>query len=585
MSIFSKVRETVVGMIVGARMGGTGLSNISDFIDDALEDQDRAKGGDKFKAVGPKLDSWNSLEAGALAELELALEDSSWRDLAAPLGMFQFTRTAITKMISLSRIMYLVNPLIHRAVTVQELYVWGSGCEIKATDPTVQEVLDDFHKDPKNQSVIGENWQEREREQRIDGNTFFVVFTNRLKGIARIRILSTEYVNSIIFNPEDSKEPWFYKRIVTLTGLDENGKPVSPAADGSSYVLMPDVHYNPIYKRTTYDGIPIKWDAPIMHVKTGGLSMFSFGIPEMFSAINWATAYKKMLENFATVVAAYARWSMKLTGAAGKKGVAAAKNKLGTQINGLTNLIDTNPPPNTGSIMPLSGNMDIQPIKTARATTGPDEARALRTMVSAGTDTPEHFFGDSDVGNLATSKTLDRPTELKMISRQTMWENVIQDLNRYIILISITSPYGKLRQAGWTYTSARDPFDNTLLINIIDPADRVRTTKVRFPPILQQDVGDRVSAVVKAITLGGSPAEGIIPDRGEAYEWIAESLGKENPEQLRASAYPKTVKQGFADPKVDQDIAMVKAEAASKTADAAQTKANQSPPKPTPASK
>jgi hypothetical protein len=54
-------------------------------------------------------------------------------------------------------------------------------------------------------------------------------------------------------------------------------------------------------------------------------------------------------------------------------------------------------------------------------------------MVAAATGMPEFFFGDANVGNHATAKTLDRPTELKFLDRQTLWADIHQDILQYVI--------------------------------------------------------------------------------------------------------------------------------------------------------
>ena len=41
--------------------------------------------------------------------------------------------------------------------------------------------------------------------------------------------------------------------------------------------------------------------------------------------------------------------------------------------------------------------------------------------------------GDLDQGNLATAKTLDRPTELAMMDRQQLWADIFQRLINYQI--------------------------------------------------------------------------------------------------------------------------------------------------------
>ena len=66
-------------------------------------------------------------------------------------------------------------------------------------------------------------------------------------------------------------------------------------------------------------------------------------------------------------------------------------------------------------------------------------------MVAAATGLPESFFGDVSVGTLATARSLDRPTELKFHSRQTLWADVLRDLLGYVIDQAVTAPRGQLQ--------------------------------------------------------------------------------------------------------------------------------------------
>lgn len=572
MKILDSIRDRVSGLLIGGDAIQLQIKQSQEAINELYERAELNEMEAQSLAIELKAKE-------SIADLELSLDDVGWRDLdgVGSTQLWNFSRAAISKMVKLSRLMYIANPLMRRAVTVQELYVWGSGCTIKAENETVNEVLEDFFKDPKNQCVIGDNWAEREREQRIDGNTFFVFFRNRENGAIRVRLLAVDEIVQVICNPDDAKEPWFYKRsgYTDLNGVVQEAR------------LYPDIDYNPRVKPRVYgiDYLAVEWDKPVLHVKTGGLSMMRFGMPELFSAIPWATAYKKILENFATILAAYARVAMQIKNNPGKKGIAASKAKLGTGVQGATQAVDNNPPTNTASWFLASGGVELSAVKTAHSTTGPDEARALRSMVAAGSDTPEHFFGDSDIGNFATSTTLDRPTELKMVARQNMWAGVMGRMARYVITSSASAPQGKLRGAGYTVTVYYDQFDGTAGVLITPPEGENKKFQVTFPSILERDVTDRVRSVVQAATLGGSPAEGIIKDRRLLFKLLMEALGQKDADGLTAQLYPQTLEQGFIDPadaaknaKTEADAKKGLADAALKSADAKMKIANKPRP-------
>lgn len=581
MSVIKDARDALVGALVGANLGAEQLTKLVDDID-----QERTK-------YAMDAESKEMLAKEGLADLELAFEDVGWRDLTSYYGIWKFNRATLRRVVALSRIMYVVNPLIKRAVTVQELYVWGAGCRIKAKDPVVDEVLQEFFEDPKNQKVIGqgeEGWVQREREQRIDGNQFLAFFTNRVTGSVRVRLLPYDVVEDILYNPQDNKEVWFYKRSMATSGIldSEISVDTTTVPTQGMNVLYPDIGWNPTFRPVSFGTSPvvIDWNVRILHIKTGSLSSMKFGLPELYSALNWATAYKRILENFATILAAYARIAMKMTGLAGKKGAAAAKSKLNTAVSNAETR-DTNPPTNTASWMALAGNVDIQPVKTAHSTTAPDEARALRSMVASGADLPEHFFGDSDVGNFATSETLDRPTELKMIARQTMWRVVILQISRYVIEQSALAVEGTLRLAGYRAKESADRFDRrTLSVTVTPPEKGSLAVEVTFPNITERAITDRVRALVNAATLNGRKAEGIFPDRKYLFKLMLEALGVHNVDELVQEYYPKSVEQGFVDPADDAENSRIEAEAKRTTAEASEMAAQATKTqaeKPTPA--
>ncbi len=550
MNFVSRMRDRWVGARAGLSLGANHMSATADLAEEALI-QGREHVFEGGGSPDPLATEFRGVLESAFEELStsFAVEDRGWLG-GNNSSTFNFTRATLRRIVNLSRVMYLINPLIKRVTTVQELYVWGRGVQVVAENEDVQEVLDDFFKNRKNQRVIGDAWPERERQQRTDGNTFFVFYRNKQNGAARVRLLPFDQVQGIVFNPEDIKEPRFYLRTSNVGNTDAGFLVQDQVVTDSvkENTLYPDWDYRPIVKPPrTKDGTRINWDTCTYHLKTGALDMMYFGLPELFSAHGWATGYKRILENFATILAAYARLAYQISGLPGKAGVAASKNRMKTGVeNGRVR--DTNPPTNTASWALLSGAADVKPIKTAGSTTGPDEARALRSMVAAGSDTPEHFLGDSDIGNFATSTTLDRPTELKMVSRQDLWAGVILAFCQRLIEWSAQAPGGKLNKKGYSTSMERDPFDGSVIITVHPPEGATTNVQVVFPNILERDVTDRVRSVVQAVTLGGSPAEGIIPDRKLVCELLLEALGKEDAKRMTELLYPESVLQGFADP-------------------------------------
>ena len=438
-----------------------------------------------------------------IAQLELALEDQGW--IRTVIGAErEFSREGLSKIIEICRIAYLKNPLINRAVSVQAFYVFGQGMTIGCSkDPDANDIVQEFLDDPQNRVELTSHQARTMKEVDLEcsGNIFFVFFSNPSTGKTIVRTIPVQEIQGIITNPEDSKDPWFYKRIWTESGYREDGQPFTKSRE----VLYPALGYRE-KAPDSFARLPVARDYPVYHVKVGGFSDMRFGVPEVYSAVDWARAYKEFLEDWSSIVRAYARFAWALKTPGGARGVAAAKTKLATTIGGadLTN-VETNPPPVSASAFLHDENTSLTPIRTAGATTSADDARRLLLMVCAATGKPETFFGDVSVGTLATARSLDRPTELQMIDRQTLWRDVFKDILGFV-----------LSQA--------------------DKADA--EVSISFPSILEHDMEQQLRAIVSGATLDGKPPAGTI-DSMTLSRMILTALGDTDVEQTMTRLFPE----------------------------------------------
>lgn len=442
-----------------------------------------------------------------LAELELAIDAQGWQRIASEFDR-EFSRSGLRDIMKFSRLMFLKNPLVNRAVTLQAIYVWAQGVQITSTDEDVQAVVDAFLQDARNQAELTAHQARTMKEQDLQvlGNLFFAMFTSVSDGATVVRTLPPEEIDEIICNPEDGKDPWFYKRTWTAQVMDFAAGISRPNQQTAYY---PDIRYSNEERPATIGGKPVMWDSPVYHVRVGGLSDMQFGVPETYQSIDWARAYNQFLENWATIVAAYARFAFKLTSKGGKAGIAAAKTRLGTTY-GSGGSGETNPPPVTGATFIAGEGTDIAPVKTSGATTSADDARRLLLMVCAGFGMPESFFGDVSVGTLATAKSLDRPTELKFRDRQELWKGILDTILQYAIARSQSAANGRLRLVGKV---ERAPLE------------------IHFPPILEHDVTEQVNAIVAGATLNGSALAGTM-DRETLSKLVLNALGVSNVQEV-----------------------------------------------------
>jgi hypothetical protein len=267
-----------------------------------------------------------ALLSESLRMLELQMEEEGWNRLVYG-GEREFSREGLLKIASLSRLMFLKNPLINRAVLVQSYYVWAQGVSITSDDEATQKLITAFLEDPANQAELTSHQARTMKEQDLQtlGNLFFVLFSNLATGTVQVRTIPLDEISDIVCDPEDSKSVWFYKREWMQAELNI-GTGVSTTKSNTAY--YPSLQYSQAATERipTIGGHPVMWDAPVYHVRVGGLSDMRFGVPETYAAIDWAKAYKSFLEDWATIVRSYARFAWNLNTTGGAKAVADCEN-------------------------------------------------------------------------------------------------------------------------------------------------------------------------------------------------------------------------------------------------------------------
>lgn len=470
----------------------------------------------------------NEILQESLTILQYQLEREGWTTLGGGLET-ELTRDALKKINDLARAMWLKNPLIQRGVNVQAYYVFGQGVEVSAEDEEVDEVVQAFWNDAKNQAELTLHQALLQKEQSLTlfGNLYFVLFVGD-NGRVLVRTIPVSEVRAIVCNPEDAKDPWWYRR--EYRRLDLDGKEKSAATYYKDWRYMgKDKPKGKLAQGATFE------TAPVFHVKVGCLDDMKFGVSEVYAALDWARAYKNFLEDWATIVRAYARfaWSLKVNS---RQGVVSAKAKFETTISS-SGTRETNPPPVTGATFIGQPGVGMQPIRTAGATTSAEDGRRLLLMVASSMGIPETFFGDVRQGTLATAKSLDRPTELKFVSRQTLWHDTLVALLDYVVVQAV--------EAGTLKGTVTEEEDGTPSVELQPPTitnakgdqiDRSLVINVDFPPVLEHDVEASVDAIIAAATLNGSSDAGTI-DPESITRMLLTALGEKDIQEVMDILY------------------------------------------------
>ena len=410
--------------------------------------------------------------------LELALEDIGWQRLAARMQT-EFSRTGLERICELSRLMWRKNPLIRRAVNVRTYYTWAQGLTISADDEQIADLVDSFYTDPINQkTVFGSEATERlDRTWATDGQIVFVLPTDLQTGAVTIRTIPWTQLVEPVRNPEDAADIWFWRRRRTVNNqvVDE---------------LHPDIDHLPNGIRPAqHDGLTIRWDQPVAVERVDRLDGETWGVPEVYAALDWAKAYKEFLEDWASYVRALAKfaWRHKT-----KSGPAATRAATVHEAGARTN-VDSGVRTAAGATAVGTTVDGLEPVKQSGAHVDATSGRPLALMVAAAMDMPYSILtGDADNSNLATAKTLDRPFELALTQRRNRWSACYQRLFRYRIEAAVRAPRGQLRG-----TVTRDEWGRTVvtLPDTIDPS-----VSIDWPPLVEHDIKDMIEAIVNVHT-------------------------------------------------------------------------------------
>lgn len=426
--------------------------------------------------------------AESLAQLEHALYEPGWQRLTVEADL-EFSRDGLDQITALCEVMRLKNPLIRRGVNIRVYYVWGQGVTVDAREPAVAEVVSKMWDLDDNQRTLFsmEAAQGKERQLSTDGNLFLAPFTDPTSGAVHIRSIPFREIRDVIRNPNDRSEPWYYQRARTREVFDlDTG--ISEHRVETVYHPALDYLPPPGERRQMIGRYPVEWNAPLLHVQSEVDDRRKWSIPDVYAAVDWAMAYKLFLEDWATLVRSLSRFAWK------------KKSTSPRQLPAHRAAIEGQADRNAGATALMVGDDDLTPIPKTGATVDAESGRPLALMVASAMDVPETLLrGNADVGNLATARTLDRPTELAMRTRQGLWTGVYHRLANYAVMQAART--GMLSGAG--VTLVRGP--NGVRERVVTDLDL--TVDVEWPSILEHDVKALVEAIEKANGTGEIPPD------------------------------------------------------------------------------
>jgi hypothetical protein len=442
----------------------------------------------------------------SVGDLEQRLLDPGWRRFAI-ITEQEFTDEGRDQLRSVCRLMAIANPLIKRGLSLRSAYVHGQGVQFTARangteddEQDVQGVVSAHVQDEGNQrSWYGPAARDRlERSLGTDGELFPALFTRPLTGEIQVRVLPADEICEIICNPEDAGEEWLYRRRWTETSyMNGEGVPTSTTRER----LYPAVNYRPTVRAKRLGAIDIAWDSPVLHIDVNRPEHWQHGIPDVYSAINWARAYKVYLEQWATLMSALSRYAWRTTAGNTKQ---AKQVRSAVQAASPRNAADTDPR-SIGQLAVTEDGRTLEAIPKSGATIDSESARPLAMMVAAALDVPvTMLLGDpGQTGARAVAETLDWPTELAMRQRRDVWTAADLRIFRYTIAESVRAPKGPIKGK-----IIRDKFRDREIVKLAGETDD--TIDVVWPPLDKVDPKALIDAIVSAAGTGTLPPEEIL---------------------------------------------------------------------------
>ena len=474
-----------------------------------------------------------------LLDVESRIGEDGWQLIASLVGPFVITDRALRVARWTALAMYLRNPFIRAGVQRYCDFVIGEGVSVSSENPDVNQVLQQFWDDYTNQEELTtpHALADKETEQRLFGETFFVLFTNSLTGQVKVSTIEPDEIQgSPVYNPENRRETWYYKRVRLKPVLDM-GTGIETASQET--IWHPDWRYQPTVRPTSIGGFEVAWDAPVYHVKSGAINRLDRGLSELLPAQDSARAYTEFLEDRMTVARALSRIVAKAT-ATTKAGVSAVKGKLAGMVSNRRSVegVDgyTRDGGAIGDVAAMGPGKTYEAVSVKGATINPDEGRRMFLAVCAAFGLPETWFGDASVGSLATSKSLDLPTMKAMVRRRAFWRTVLRNILDYVVVQAATKPVGALRGKVKVQQPAAAGLRVQVLARPVKSADLPQPKRgslepvpiaVDFPNLIETETGGEIEALATAQTLlGGEGGRRYIAKR------VLQVLGEDDVDEL-----------------------------------------------------
>ena len=244
----------------------------------------------------------------SIAELERQLysENAGWNRLSGSYSERDFSYHGRSTINDLAYSFWIKNPLIARGVETENNYTFGRGVTIGSKNDIMAEVVNEFWTDENNVLELTslQSQVQKNSELKLFGNVFLELHRNKVSGKVTIRSVPVGEIQDVIYDEKDSRRVAYYKRVYSPQSFDW--------ASGTTKIANPKTEYIADWRYKAPKLHATRDDIVLYHLKVNCLSDSKWGNSEVYRSLDWARAYTRFLEDWATLVASHAQFAYKL---------------------------------------------------------------------------------------------------------------------------------------------------------------------------------------------------------------------------------------------------------------------------------
>ncbi len=392
---------------------------------------------------------WDSKQEEILNELHERSKNESLHEMDSQLYDLYMTMTNVKnvsgfkltdqtrqRIVELSRTLYAEDPVTQFIIELWTDYAVGNTLEIMPKNENAAPLWKEFFKSTRNSYVLSQTArQELSNKLLTDGEFYFVFSVSELDGNTTIRVIPTDEITQIIYDPDDCTIPLYYVReytpasnqIVNNAQVDsQNSKTVfyrdyrAEKADLQKINMPKGAIMADDKERLT--------DSFIMPVRFRTIDRR--GVPLMMAGIPWTTGYKNFLQDRAAVAKAAATFVEKIKVTNGsQRRIDNMMSRLQSTLSTTGSSRERNPVPAAGATWLENDQVDRSWRNNATGAVDADiDGLGILNQAALSGKVYPHYLGRGDAYRLATASAMEQPIYKSFNRYQNFWSSIWREV-------------------------------------------------------------------------------------------------------------------------------------------------------------